>query len=208
MKQGIRFVTKPGQFFNQLQWSSNHWWIIAAFFALATVETQIGRHHHLYSAFASVLTAKFGLNHTLSLWMIMATRLAMLLLGAVLISTLIYLVGAVIGRANSRRVLFRRLAVVFTVFLAGLTANHFGAEFEWARWVSWALCGWSLFLGYIAIRAQFELSHLETVMVSLFALLLVSTTWQFSNRAFETAVTAQMHELAAKPAKTPLHRVR
>jgi hypothetical protein len=44
---------------------------------------------------------------------------------------------------------------------------------------------WGLVLGYFALREQFELNHLETVVLGLFALLLVTSSWHFSNHVLE-----------------------
>ena len=205
MRQTVRFILKPNTFFNQLQWSRNHWWIILAFLGLATVETQIGRHVQLYHAFALLIEAKLGFSYNIALWLTMATRLAILLAGAFLISSVIYIVGSVVGRSNSRRVLFRRLSVVFTVFLGGLTLQHFAASAPWVVWASWGLCAWALFLGYVAIKEQFELGNLETAIVAIFAILMVTTTWQFSNRFFDATIRDQINQIAKQPSQNQLN---
>ncbi len=198
LKQGIRFIVKPQTFFNQLQWSRNHWMIMLSFLGLALVETQVGRQHQLYSAFASFLQYQWGVSSAVAVWVVMAARLSFMLVGAMAISSIIYLVGSLIGQSNSRRVLFRRLAVVFTVFLAGFIAQHFGDTKPNLAFVSLALYAWGLFLGYIAIREQFSLNHLQTSVILAFAALLVTSTWQLSNRAITVALQNQMHSLAKR----------
>ena len=195
MKQAIRLLVKPGAFFNQLQWSAHHWIILVTFLGLAVVETQVGTQANLYNVYANVLQSHLGVDIKSALWIITFAKLIILMAGAYAISTVVWFVGALFGRASSQRVLFRRLAVVFTVFLAGYTASHLAFSF-----VTLFFYGWGIVLGYFAIREQFELNHLETVVVGLFALFLVTSSWQFTNNIFETV--AVKSQLAVKPQAT------
>ncbi len=192
----MRFLVKPTSFFNQLQWSRHHWVIIASFLGLALVETQVGRQHQLYSAFATFLQYRVGIGANAAIWAVMAARLGLMLGGAYLISTVIYIVGSLVGQANSRRVLFRRLAVVFTVFLGGFIAQHYGDTNPNVALLSLGFYAWGLFLGYIAIRNQFEMNHLQTSILLAFAVLLVTSSWQASNRVITVALQNQMHSLS------------
>lgn len=192
MRQGMRLLTKPATFFNQLQWSTHHWIILVAFLGLATIETQVGRNQALYQAWALLLERRLGLSLDAALWVVTAFRLAILIAGSVAVSTVIWFVGHLFGRRTSKRVLFRRLAVVFTVLLAGYTASHLTGAYPALAFVSLVMYLWGLVLGYFAIREQFALNHLETVVVGLFALLLVSSSWHFSNHVIEKAARGQV----------------
>lgn len=174
--------------------------ILLSFLVLATVETQIGKHNHAYHAAASVLQAKFGISLDVSLWLIMAAKMALMLGGMFLVTTAIYFIGSLVGRANSRRVLFRRLAVVFTVILGGFTVSHFAAATPALAYVAYALYAWGVLLGYVAIKEQFETTHLSTAIVAVCAFLMVTSTWHFSNAYFENSVRNRVESLAKKPA--------
>lgn len=203
MKQTLRFLVQPWTFFNQLQWSRNHWLILLSFLTLATVETQVSRHNQLYLSLATLLHAKFGVSLAVSLWLTMAAKLVVMLLGAYLMVLAIYFVGSLFGRESSQRVFFRRLAVVFTVVLTGITVQAIGATESWATIVSSALFIWGAALGFFAIREQFELNIVEAVFLSVFSFLLVGTSWQVSQKLFEAGVEAQVKSLAAKEAYGP-----
>jgi hypothetical protein len=203
VKQGIRFILKPKTFFNQLQWSRNHWLILVSFLVLATVETQVGRHSHVYEAYAFYLQNRFGFSLNFALWLLMAAKLVFMLAGSFAIATVVWVVGSVVGQKNSKRVLYRRLAVVFTVVLAGFTANHLADRYNALNLVALALYLWGLVLGYIAIREQFDLGHLETSIVAIFAILMVTTTWHFSNHVFEATVRDQLPPIGKKIEKSP-----
>ena len=187
MKQGLRLFLNPASFFGQLQFSRHHWVLLLAFLGVATLETQVGRQHALYEMYANSLVNHVGLSWDAAIWTVTAVKLVVMLLGSFALSSFIWMVGNLFGRRTSKRVLFRRLAVVFTVFLAGYTANHMADNVPTLALVSLLLYVWGLVLGYYAIREQFELNHLETVVLGLFALLLVTTTWHFSNHALEVA---------------------
>ena len=199
MKQGFRFFLRPWTFFNQLQWSTHHWFILLGFLVIAAVETQVGKHHRLYITLAGLLQHRFGIGLDFALWMVTAVKLFCLLAGAYFVSHLVWLVGNMVGTKNSKRVLFRRLAVVFTVLLAGYTAQYFAPTFPIASFVSVVLFIWGLGLGYFAIREQFGLSNLETLVVGFFALLLISSSWHYSNHFMASVASSEIQSLTKLP---------
>lgn len=199
MKQGLRIFVKPGTFFNQLQWSSRHWIILVSFLSLAVVETLVGKHQAVYDALANSLHRSYGLSWNQALWVLLATKLTVLLVGAFAVAWVIWVVGNLFGQKSSRRVLFRRLAVVFTVLLAAYTAQHLAAVNPWFGILSAGLYFWGLFLGYLALREQFSLTHLETAVVGVFALLLVTSAWHYSHHMLEAVLGAE-GQVASRPA--------
>lgn len=203
MKQTLRFLLEPWTFFNQLQWSRNHWLILLSFLTLATVETQVTRHNALYLNLAQLIQAKFGVSLAVSLWLTVAAKLVVMILGAYLMVLAIHFVGGLFGRQSSQRVFFRRLAVVFTVVLSGISIQAVGANETWAVIASSTLFIWGAALGFFAIREQFELNIVEAVFLSVFAFLLVGTSWQVSRNLFEAAVESQVKSLTAKESFGP-----
>jgi hypothetical protein len=198
LKQGIRFIIRPKTFFNQLQWSTHHWVIMVSFLALAAIETQVGRQHQLYQNLALFLQYRWGVGFSIALWMVMAARLAVMVTGAFVMTSVIHIVGTIVGRGSSRRVLSRRLAVVFTVFLAGYTLQHLADKTQPLMFVAMAFYLWGAVLGYLALREQFNMSRLETTIVAIFAMLLVTVSWQFSNHVFEVAMRNQLQSVAKR----------
>jgi len=188
VKQGIRLLAKPGAFFNQMQWSTHHWVILTTYLGFAWAETTAGRHLPLYRMVAQFLERTFGLSEDVSLWIVIAAKLSLLAAGTVGITTLVWFIGTLFGRSTSQRVLFRRLAIVFSVFLAGYTAHHLGNVYPMMAFASLTLFLWGLLLGYFAIREQFSLTHLESVVVGVFAMLVVVTGWHFSVQTLERTV--------------------
>lgn len=181
MKQIFTLFTQPSRFFNQLQWSTNHWFILVAFLGLALVETQVGRGQNEFFQVALWIQKSWNLSFNFSLWIVLAGRLFCIALGAYVVTTSVWLVGNFFGERTSRRVLARRLAVVFTVALAAYTAQYFVDTHALFGVLSLFLYVWSVVLGYFAIRENFGLSHLESVVVGLFALLLVTTSWHYGH---------------------------
>ena len=199
MKQGVRLLVKPGTFCNQLQRSTHHWIILIAFMIVASLETHLGQQHYFYQIFADVLSARFGITWNQAIWAVTSLKLAFMLAGSFILASFIWVVGNLFGRRTSKRVLFRRLAVVFTVLLAAYTAQHAGLNNEPYALLSMGLYAWGLILGYFAIREQFALNHLETVVLGLFALLVVVSSFHFSNHVMETAARTQILEVAKRP---------
>lgn len=195
MKQGLRLLFKPGTFFGQLQWSTHHWFILFAFLAIASVETQLGKFTDVYQTYALLLQNQFSLTFDQALWVITFSKLGLMLLGTYVLVTFIWIVGNLLGAKKSKRVLFRRLAVVFAVFLAGYTAQHMTEYSPHFLLAAVLLYSWGLFLGYFAIREQFELTVLETTIVSLFAVLLVSSSWHYSTHIAEAVAKNQVSAL-------------
>jgi len=205
VKQGVRLLVKPGTFFNQLQFSTHHWIILIAFMVIASLETHLGRQHYFYQIFADQVSANFGLTWNQAIWVVTSIKLAFMLVGSFALASFIWIVGNLFGRRTSKRVLFRRLSVVFTVFLGAYTAQHLALGNENFTLMAMGLYAWGLILGYFAIREQFALNHLETLVLGLFALLVVVSSWHFSNHAMEMAARTQIQEIAVKkPAPTKL----
>lgn len=126
MKQGIRLFTKPATFMNQLQWSTHHWLILTSFLTLATLETLLGGSRAFYSEVALMLQNALGLPENLSYGVLIGGKLALMVGGAYLLSLVVWFAGSLFGKQTSQRVLFRRLAIVFTFLLSGyLLQNSF-----------------------------------------------------------------------------------
>lgn len=192
MRQSFRLVTKPGTFFNQLQWSRNHWLIVATFLALAVVETHVGSRQNSHRMMAELVGYHTGLSFGVALSVLTAARLALLLVTAFVGSWIVWLVGGLFGQQSSRRVFFRRLAIVATVILAGYTLRHFTDVHPAADFIGWAISVWGAVLGYFAIREQFGLNRVEGLVMAGFALLAALTSWQITQDVVEQAVRAQL----------------
>lgn len=203
MKQGMRLFVKPGTFFNQLQWSSHHWMILIGFFVASAIETQLGTTNNLFLWYANFLTLRFGFDLGTALWMITFARLAFLLAAAWVTTVAVWIVGSLFGQRSSRRVLFRRLAVVFTILLCGYTAQHLSAEYEFASLLSLGLYIWGGALGYFAIHEQFRLNMFQTLVVSAFALLIVVQGWRLSSNLLRVEAVQIHSEFAKIPAARP-----
>lgn len=208
MKQAARFLVKPGQFFNQLQWSRHHGYILFAFLLIAAIEAQVGREHTLYQVYANYLSQAVGIGFDLALWIIVAGKIAMLAIGSFILGNVIWFVGNHFGTKNSRRVLVRRLSIVFTVAMGAYTASHLEALYPWMGTLSFFLAFWSLLLGYFAIREQFALTHIETALVGFLTILLVVFSWNWSNDFFETAAKKALKEIAFQPKQTTTHSIK
>lgn len=205
MKQGMRLFMKPGTFFNQLQWSSHHWFILIGFLIASAVETQLGSGSGIFQWYADFLTLRFGVGIGTALWIVTTARLVFLLVGAWVITQLVWIFGSLLGEPSSRRVLFRRLAVVFTILLSAFTCQHLSGDYEYASLLSLALYIWGVALGYFAISEQFRLSRLQTVAVALFTAIVISQGWRFSDELLRVKA-AEQSQLTRKTAPEPRYR--
>ena len=209
MKQGARFLFRPGTFFNQLQWSSHHWLILLAFTIIASVETHVGKSHVYYQVFADILVGKWGIPWNTALWLVTSLKIVVLLAGVFLLSSVVWVIGNLFGRHTSKRVLFRRLAVVFTVLLSAYTLSNLGSLSETLPLVASFLYVWSAALGFFAVREQFALTSPEALVLSVFAWLMVVSSWHFSRHAMEDIARVHLNETAAaRPALTTHSRIR
>ena len=196
MKQGARLFLKPQEFFNQLQWSTHHWLILLTFLVVSGVEAHLGTQSALYRWLAQSLTTQTGISLELTLWLVVSAKLAVILTASYLSAYFIWIIGSIIGEKNSQRVLFRRLAVVFTVTLAAYTSQYLRPLYPWMETLSFFLYTWGLLLGYFAIREQFALSHFETSVVGVFAIVLITFSWIGTNRLMLEAANKSGQEIA------------
>jgi len=204
VKQGARLILKPQQFFNQLQWSTHHWLILLTFLVVTGVEAHLGSQSALYRWLSSSLSSNTGINPDITLWFVVCFKLAIIAVASYLSAFFIWIIGSLIGERNSQRVLFRRLAIVFTVVLSAYTAQHLKHLYPWMETVSFFLYTWGLLLGYFAIREQFNLTHFETSVVGVFAIILVIASWMGTNRLMIEAANRYQSELAkVNSIKTP-----
>lgn len=182
VKQAERFLLRPGVFFNQLQWSSSHWMIMLTFLAIAAIETHVGPYSELYMNASEFIQAKWQVGQTLAVAMVTATKLSVMLAASWVLAMFIWMVGTLIGKRRSRKVLFRRLSVVFTVLLVGLTASHLVSMHESLHYVSMAMYAWGAILAFFAIREQFILNALETLVIASLSILLSVTSLHLSKQ--------------------------
>jgi hypothetical protein len=198
MKQGARFFLKPSAFVNQLQWSSHHSFILSTFCTTALIETQVGRNHALYAGLASILANHYGLGFTLAIWLVTFLKLTITMLGAVALVEMIGFLGGMFGRQSSRRVLFRRLAVVFSIVLLANTLNQCAAISTVAAVTAVTLFLWGLMLGFFTLREQFGLTFGEASTIGVFSLCMVVCTWHFSLIYLQRSVRLEQ-QLAKRP---------
>lgn len=198
MNQGMRFLVRPGTFINQLQWSTHHWLILFLFLTIAAVETHIGPNQGHYQIFAQYFSAKFRIPYEWGMWVVTFLKLSAFLMGSLMITSFLWFVGNLFGRHTSKRVLFRRLTIVFTVLLGGYTLLNWAGASPDLIYVAYALFGWGSLLGYFALREQFALSHMETLVLSLFGFLLISSSWYYSNQLMASHARQLNREMANK----------
>ena len=203
MKQLFRFLFRPGTFFGQLQWSTHHWLILLAFLGMASVETHVGRQHLYYQVFADMVSARTGLSWEMSVWLVTFAKLVAFLAGAFALSSVLWVIGNLFGRRTSKRVLFRRMAIVFTVLLTAYTSHFFSPVYPIMEVLSWAFYVWGALLSFYAVKEQFALGSLEALVMSALAFLLISSAWQYSGRVMESAARARWQDLARGAHGTP-----
>lgn len=185
VRQGVRFFVKPNTFVNQLQWSSHHTWLMLAFLIVAGVEAHIGRNHLVIESFAEALSFRLGIGRELAMWLMVSAKLICTIIGAFLITVLVWFVGSIMGRSSSQRVLFRRLSIVFTLVLTAHTARHLTHLYPWMDTASLFVFFWAGLLGFFSLREQFRIGFVETAFLSGVTALLVVSSWHYSNRYLE-----------------------
>lgn len=203
MRQGVRFFVKPNAFVNQLQWSSHHTWLLLAFLVIAGVEAHVGRSHVILESFADALSLRLGVGKEIGMWLFVSLKLASTLIGASLISIAVWFVGTFLGHSSSQRVLFRRLSVVFTLFLAAYTSTHLTHLYPWMETASLFVFFWGALLGFFSLREQFGLGFVETAFVGGFTALLVMSSWHYSNKLLETHAKTISEQIAYRPLSLP-----
>ena len=211
MKQGLRFFVNPKMFFNQLQWSRHHFAILVAFLCVAVVETQSAVELHAYDAPIQALTELLHGAEDAALFLFMTARVLLLAGAAYLLAELLWFAGGLLGKSKSKRVLFRRLGIVYTVLLASHTAHYLMYVHPFFGLVSVVLLLWTLALGYWALREHFSLNHMEAVVLGVFALLAVAQSYQFSSRVSQNLLALRSIAPAASSSSassTSLQHVR
>lgn len=203
MKQLIRFFTNPAAFVNQLQWSRNHAWILLTFLGLAVIESQIGTGKVLNAQLSWLLAKETQLARDQALFLVMAGRIAALFVGGMVITQSFWLIGSRLGRATSKRVLQRRMSIVYTFLLASyiLTTVLSPDNQIWAALVF----GWGLILAYVTFREHFAVDRFAAIVLGLVAVGAIVVSWQQADRF---AQTQSSHAIAKQVAKTRTHHRR
>lgn len=189
MGQVNRFFLKPRAFVNQLQWSRNHWGLLGLFLALASLESFLGPQYSLHRAIAWRIsqTLHVQLELAIVLWALGRALLVATLAGTVVFA--LSVVGGFVGRPSSSRVLLRRLAVVFTVILAGSMLERLAFVDPALVTVGWVAIGWGLMLGFLALREQFQVAALRASVLMAFAVFLSCMLWKVSEDSMRQAIS-------------------
>ncbi len=171
MKQAIRLFLYPRIFFNQLQWSKNHVAILFSFLVITLIETQVSKDLMLYAGLVSPLVTQWHLSEDSAIWAITALRTALMVASFISLVESLWFIGSLLGKEvsrsqqkNSKRVFYRRMAVVSTIFLAGHTAYSLLYVHTTFCVIGILLYLWSLRLGYFAMQEQFQL-HFKQLLV-------------------------------------------
>ncbi len=201
MKQIIRLATNPAAFMNQLQWSRNHAWILLTFLGLAIVESQIGTTKALNAQLAWLLSNEAHIARDQALFLVMVGRIAALFLGGQVLTQIFWLIGARLGRASSKRVLTRRLSIVYT-FLLGSYILAVTLSVDQQIWAA-LVFGWGLILAYVTFREHFSLDRYAAVVLGLVAVGSIVVSFQQADRYVQKSAS---QAIAKQVAKSRVHR--
>ncbi len=193
MKQLFRLFLRPATFVNQLQWSTHHGLILLAFLGVAALESQVGTGRALNEQLAWLLQRWTPIQRDHALVVVTAGRILFLFFGTLSLSETIWWIGEKLGRSTSKRVLNRRMAVVFTVMLASYALLV--ATEPSQQWFGALLFMWGLTLCFWTLKEQFSLSALSAGVLGIVAAVVIVATWQVSDRFVQKAVG---HAIAAK----------
>jgi hypothetical protein len=196
LKQIIRLITNPAAFINQLQWSRNHAWILLTFLGLAIVESQIGTTKALNAQLSWLLANHTHMARDQAMFLVMVGRIAALFLGALLLTEVFWKIGARLGRASSKRVLQRRLSIVYTFLLGSyILATILNSDQQiWAGLVF----GWGLLLAYVTFREHFNLDRFAAIVLGLVAVAAIVVSWQQADRFVQKTTSQAMAKHLAK----------
>ncbi len=206
MRQFVRFFTSPAVFVNQLQWSRNHGWILLTFLLLAVAESQIASTRALNVQLSWLLSVETGWGRDQALFAVMAARIAALLLGSIVLTELFWLVGSQLGKSNSKRVLQRRMAVVFTFLLASYVLTTVLPSDQ--QYIAAILFGWGGLLSYVTFREHFGLNRMVALLVGLVAVASIAWSWQSAERYVSVTASKAISEKVSKSHSARSHKVR
>jgi len=201
LKQVIRFFIRPATFINQLQWSRHHGMILLAFLGIALLESQIGVGRALNLQLSWLLAEGSGLDRDQALFLVMLGRMAFLLAAVFCASEAIWWLVARFGFQTSKRVLYRRLAVVSTMVLASYAM--FASIEPGAQLMGALFFGWGLILSYLTFREQYQFSQVTSLVLGILAVGAVEFTWQYSDQFVQNTASSQIaqHQQVAKAKK-------
>jgi len=183
MKQTSRFFLAPTTFINQLQWSRHHWFLILAFGIALMAETYFGRYGEWFAHYGNIFQYEFGIGESGAIALLTALKLTFMIAGLYLLTTILWFVGNFIGSTEtSKRVLFRRLAVVATVFTLGYTAGHLVTEIPEMAYAALGMYIWGGYIAFIAYQEQFNLSLVEAALFCVLSIVMVKATWVYSQQ--------------------------
>ncbi len=199
LKQFIRFFFSPTTFINQLQWSRNHAAILLTFLLVAVLESQVGVGKSLNLQLAWLLNDWTGLEQGQALFAVTFARVAFLFVGMLSLSETLWWIGEKLGRHTSKRVLYRRLAVVLTLMLGAYTL--FSMTSAWAQAFGFATFGWGLVLTYSTLREQFMVGRVTAALLGVVAAATIVASWRVSDRVVETAASFAIADEIARVRK-------
>lgn len=196
LKQVFRFFFSPAIFVNQLQWSTNHAWILVAYLGLTIVESQVGYGRALNAQAAWLLSSHSGIARDQALFLVMVARIAFFFIGALSLAETVWWLGVRLGRSTSKRVLQRRVAVVLAFMLTGYTLmGALGADWQWAVW---AVFAWGLMISYLTMREQFALGPVTAALLAVITISSAVLSWQVTDRVAQTAASYAIADQVAK----------
>ncbi len=199
MKQVVRFFFSPATFINQLQWSRNHGLILLTFLGIAFVESQVGVGRSLNLQLSWLLSDRTGIARDQALFLVMGARMAFLFFGALSLSETLWWIGTRFGRHTSKRVLYRRLAVVLTIMLGSYTL--YAVPDATMQIVGAVMFGWGIILTYLTLREQFLLGRIASVVMGVAAAATIVLSWQISDRVMQTAAGYAVADQVARARK-------
>ena len=167
MRQWMRLFIRPWTFFNQLQWSQHHYRILFFFFVLSWIQGMVYGYER-WSLLATRYAASFlGIKAEFAFVGVLFFRSAVMVLGLWGISWVAFFLGSFIGERGSFRVLFRRLAIVFSIYLVALIVekSSWVGSSELRYWLGMGFRLWSLVLGFFALYEHFHLEWASALLV-------------------------------------------
>ena len=198
MKQAIRLMTHPKIFFNQLQWSKNHLAILFSFLVITIIQTEVGKDLQLYSALIQPLMGQLNLSEEIATWLVTLLRIFLMIASFIGVVESLWLIGTLFTKQdpkhlsiqqNSKRVFYRRTAIVATIFLAGHTAHTLLYVHQGFGLIGILFYVWSMRLGYYAMQEQFHLKMKQLFLLALISLVIFLNSAYLSRTALNYLVS-------------------
>ncbi len=174
----LRPLFRPWGVFNQYSLVL----MVGLFVAVGWIETSVGYNSATYRICYRWLYSNFGISWKVSLWILVASKLLLVLLVAQVVGLLMSTVGKIFGKVGNPTVFQRRVSTLLLLLALAQSMQLMGWRMPTLRYLSLGLFLWVIVLSFVTVQELFQFDIVRTVILFLIGVFLVVGAYRYSGR--------------------------